>query len=693
MVGTAGDRLFLGSDVVSGVPVELGPIERRQGLYIIGTTGMGKSTLLESLIAQDMDAGFGLCLLDPHGDLVDAVLARVPEARERDVILIDLADGDWPFGLNPFECPDLQDRNLVGRIVSQAVEVFEKIWGELSWGPQLAQILRNSAYTLVQNPGFTMAEMRRLLLDERFRARLVGNVTHPQVREFWELEFGPMRLHDQQQLVRSTLNKVDEFLTPSVYPIMGFGKNTVDFREAMDEGRIVLFRLSQGRVGAATVNLIGSMLVGQLYNAALSRDDVPPSQRRQFNLYADEYERFAIPTFADLLEQARKYAIATTMAHQTRSQLDARARGATLNASNMLVFRVHGEDGEELAKQFDRTPPEASTGTLKRKLAVTQDPITYLISSTHEDEEVRWITSHRLGPWVQVSRSEDLEEKRNVEVPSINFVFRVHDRSLFSARDARVNPKAVGDGLRIMNSYLVDMMEGRIVQGSHDEALRLNQIAVALRGLMDCADGPDVWEAVGLNRDKEPWEKNNFSGMAFIRHLAAMVQDPQPSYASQHRADLVAQRRRVRQDDATPGVGDADVDNLDFHVRWIRKLGKALADAPIVVDSGQWYTEYDKPRTYADVEAEIASNLVGLGMYRARYRIRDGMRTLEGTVKTPEFQRREATADAVARADRIRQHSRTTYCAPVETVVEAIRSRQRDDGRGPGPQRRVPLSE
>lgn len=689
-----GGSFRIGVDLRSGRPVRLGLIDRRQGLYIIGKSGVGKSTLLESLIVQDMEAGHGLCVLDPHGDLVDAVLRNLPASREADVILIDLADSDYPFGLNIFECRDMGDRNLKGRVATQAVEVFEKQWGELSWGPQLAQILRNCAYTLVDNQGYSLADVRRLLLDDKFRADLVKSVSHQQVREFWELEYDPLRAHEQQQLVRSTLNKIDEFLTPAVYPIVGWGKTTIDFRRIMDDGKILLLRLSQGPVGAPTVDLIGSMIVGQFYNAALSRENLPPADRRQFNLYADEYERFATPTFSDLLEQARKYAIATTLAHQTRSQLSDRSRGATLVAGNILVFGVHGEDADELAKQFDRTPPPPEVAGLRPKLSVCQDAIGHLLRSGHEDAEIRWLVQHRLMPWAHLANSETTKDE--VEVPTCAF----GDRGDFMMAKARANPSKIKEGLQLLNSYFVHLMEGRTEYGSHAEALALNGIVEALRGLIGCADGQDVWVPTGWNRTVEPWEKEHFTYALFLRYIAAYVKDPDQAKLGREREAVVARRRRTNGDKEEYGLGDGEVHSLDFHLQWIREIGRRLAQAPIMIDSGQWEPYFDKPRTYSDVEAEIASKLVSLPKYHARYRLLDGTRTVEGIVATPDYRSRSVGAEQLDMIARIRDRSRANYCAPLETVLSAIAQRQSERGGNgddtsiqPRAQRRVRLGD
>lgn len=672
VVDSRGDARFvrLGQDVKTGIDVRLNTAERRQGLYVIGKTGMGKSTLLESLIVQDMEAGLGLCLLDPHGDLVDAVLARVPPDREADVVLLDLADDGYPFGLNLFECADLTDRKLVGRVATQAVEVFEKLWGDISWGPQLAQVLRNCAYTLIANQGYTMTEIRRLLLDSRFRERLVEQVSNPQVREFWKLEYEPMRPHEQLQLVRSTLNKVDEFLTPTVYPIVGLGRTTVDLREVMDTGGILLVKLGIGEVGASAVSLIGSMLVGQIFNAALSRQELPAAERRQFNLYADEYHRFATPAFAELLAEARKYAMATTLAHQFRDQLtDAPNRGATLNAGSLVVFAVHGEDAEELAKQFDRTPPPPEVAGQHPKLSISQDPIGHLVRAGHSDERVRAAVAERLQEWVHARQT-------------------LKEGEVWGAGNYWSGSTAFEIGLRQINDYLVELMEGRLTMGTGAEASKIAGICEVLRGVLQIA--PDARPRQS-GRALLPAETSQ-ALEEYLRQLVAQS-DPAARDAAQEAFILARQSVAPRRDDGQgpqpEQIAHRELFHLDRFVVWLRSLGKALATAPILVDSGQWEPRYEKPRTYADIEAEIASDLVGLPKYRARYRAQ----TAEGTLHTPEFEPRETSAEARAMTERIKERTRQRYCAPIQTVLDSIVERQRGAGPESATKRRIPLEE
>jgi Type IV secretion-system coupling protein DNA-binding domain len=663
------DSVSLGTDVDTGAEVRLGIAERRQGLYIIGKTGTGKTTLLEHLIVQDICAGLGVCVLDPHGDLIDAVLARVPAEREQDVILLDLADSQYPFGLNLFECKDTSDRNLVSRVATQAVEVFEKLWGGTSWGPQLAQVLRNCAYTLIENQGYSLADLRRLLLNAEFRAGLVAKVTNPQVAEFWELEYNPMRAQDQQQIVRSTLNKVDEFLTPTVYPIVGYGRTTMDFREAMDEGAVVLVRLGLGEVGAAPVSLIGSMIVGQIFNAALSRQNIPPSERRQFSLYADEYHRFATPAFAELLAEARKYAVATTLAHQFRGQLtDEANRGATLNAANLIAFGVHGEDAEELAKQFDRTPPAPNVAGLRPKLSVSQNPIEHLVRAGHNNPRVRDIVASELSEWAHASR--------HLPEGNLNWA-RAHQSMPFEDKDILARYKAgrasYSGGLRAFDQYLVELMEGRVELRSRGEAHLLTSLMVELRGVIGFARD---FREPGWNF-RVPFPDESWTALKRFIEVFVGSQVDSDMMVGAARAYLVEVRKEESQSFIRGGakhhVVVGEVNRMEAHLTWARELARLLVESPVMVDSGQFEPYYDRPRSYADVEAEIASKLVALPKFHASCRILNGNRVEEHMIRTPEYIERDGNQ---AELEHFRERTRRDYCIPLASVLDAIRSRQ-----------------
>lgn len=346
----------LGTDTDTGQLVYLPKTARLQGLYIIGMQRMGKSGLLENLIMQDIDQQIGVCVLDPHGELIDHVLARLDPKFEKDVIFLDIKNYQHPFGLNLFTCSDLTNPTEVQKTVDQIMHIFEKLLGVSQDTPLILQYLRSCTYTLIANPGYTMAEIHLLLTDKDCRQQLVAQVKKPQVRTFWR-DYDAMPPAEQRIERSSILRRVDNFLQDLILPIVG-QSTTIDFRRIMDERKILLVKLD--RTLDAVTSLIGSIIVALLLNASTSRQT-----QRQFHLYADEFQNFATEDFAVLLEQAAKWAIGVTMAHQNRSQLElsnkqaeANLKTRTLNVGNLVVFRVP-TDADELAGQFDTTPPPA----------------------------------------------------------------------------------------------------------------------------------------------------------------------------------------------------------------------------------------------------------------------------------------------------------------------------------------------
>lgn len=339
--------------------VYLGSDARKQGTYIVGTTGTGKTTLLLNLVCQDMERGEGLCVLDPHGDFTSDIIERVPKNRLADVVLLDPADGEYPFGLNLFDCNknDPRERDLV---VSTLIDTLYKLF-EHSWGPRMEDLLRHSILTLLYHPEpTTLIDLMLLMVSTKHRTRLsvAGKQKDPILRAFWEEQFDVYSTRERVEVIGSSLNKIGRFIAnPIIRHIVGQPKSTFNLRQIMDEGKILLVNLSKGDIGGDNANFLGAILVNQLLIAALSRRDIPEGQRRPFHLYVDEYQNFATKTFPDLQSEARKYGIDTVVAHQYRDQLDEQNLGSSLNVANLIVLRVSGRDAVEMAPQFDLTPP------------------------------------------------------------------------------------------------------------------------------------------------------------------------------------------------------------------------------------------------------------------------------------------------------------------------------------------------
>ena len=356
---------LLGREIQTGRPVELTAEARRQGVYVIGTTGTGKTTLLQNIAYQDMEAGEGLCVLDPHGDFIDALLLRVPERRKDDVILFAPGDREQvaqPLGLNIFDC-DRNDPQQVMRVVSTVMSTLYKLFA-YSWGPRMEELLRRSILTLMRTPGTTFLELLLLLVSPNHRERFTSALTaqsDAELRHFWEVQF-PLVARDSRavaEVVGSSLNKIGRFLAdPRMLRVVAQQHSAFNMRRIMDEGKILLVNLSKGDLGEDNSSLLGAVLVNLVLTAALQRREIAPADRRQFHLIVDEYQAFATESFPTLQSEARKYAIDVMVAHQYRDQLDDLNKGSTLNVANFIVMRVSGRDSYDLAAQFDNTPPE-----------------------------------------------------------------------------------------------------------------------------------------------------------------------------------------------------------------------------------------------------------------------------------------------------------------------------------------------
>lgn len=325
--------------------------DRRRHMYVIGKTGMGKSTLLENMVIQDIRAGRGLAVVDPHGDLVEKVVKYVPSYRVNDVVYFNPADVDYPIAFNILESIDPTHRHL---IASGLIAVFKKIWVD-SWGPRLEYILRNTILALIEYPGSTLLGVTRMLVDKDYRDKVMAHISDPIVKAFWRDEFSAFNNQFRTEAISPIQNKIGQFLSSSIIRnIVGQSKSTIDMREIMDSGKILLLNLAKGRIGEDNAALLGAMMITKLQLAAMSRIDVPEPERRDFFLYVDEFQNFATESFANILSEARKYRLNLIIAHQYIEQLDEKVRAAVFgNVGTIVTFRVGAADSEFLAKEYE----------------------------------------------------------------------------------------------------------------------------------------------------------------------------------------------------------------------------------------------------------------------------------------------------------------------------------------------------
>lgn len=344
--------------------------DRRRHVYVIGKTGMGKTTLLENMIFSDINAGKGVGVIDPHGDLADAVLNYVPADRTNDVIMFDPSDRDFPIAFNMLET---RDPALNTIIASGLVGIFKKIYAE-SWGPRLEHILRNTILSLLEYPNTTMLGITRILQDRDFRRKVVRKIEDPVVKAFWEKEFEVMQDRFRTEAISPILNKVGQFLSsPIIRNIVGQPKSTVNLRFAMDRGKIIIVNLSKGKLGEDNSALLGAMLITKFQIDAMSRADITEKERKDFYLYVDEFQNFATDSFATILSEARKYRLNLTMANQYIAQMPDEVRDAVFgNVGTILSFQVGFDDAEYLSQQFAEEALPADLVSLSKYTAYTR---------------------------------------------------------------------------------------------------------------------------------------------------------------------------------------------------------------------------------------------------------------------------------------------------------------------------------
>ncbi|HLY61051.1 MAG TPA: type IV secretion system DNA-binding domain-containing protein [Terriglobia bacterium] len=324
--------------------------DRRAHMYVIGKTGTGKSTLIESMVRQDVSAGRGLALFDPHGDLAERVIEWIPEKRKADLIYCNVPDASKPFAFNPLESVPPMKRALAA---SGMLEVFKKIWHD-SWGPRTEHVLRNALLSLFDQPVATLADILRLLDDLSFRKLTASRVHNDQVRHFWLKEFESYPARFRAEVIAPIQNKVGAFLSdPVLNAIVTQPKSAFDLRRVMDDGRILLVNLAKGKIGGDTAALLGTLLVSRIGLTALSRADVPESERRDFYVFLDEFQSFTTLSLANMLSELRKYRVNLILAHQYLSQLDGQVRDAILgNVGTIISFRLGLADAEVIGKEF-----------------------------------------------------------------------------------------------------------------------------------------------------------------------------------------------------------------------------------------------------------------------------------------------------------------------------------------------------
>ncbi len=351
--------------------------DRMRHVYIIGRTGVGKTEIMQNMAIQDIRAGKGVCVVDPHGEFIENVLYAIPKERAEDVVLFEPADMARPFGLNMLDVKNEAQKDFV---VQEMIAIFEKLFPPEVIGPMFEHNMRNVMLTLIadhNDPG-TLVEIPRMFTDPAFQRIYINRVKDPTVLSFWEQEMAKTSDFHKSEMLGYLISKVGRFVENTMMRnIIGQKRNSFDFREIMDNGKILLVNLSKGKIGELNAKLLGLIIVSKLQMAALSRADQPEAERREFYLYVDEFQNFVTDSFATILSEARKYKLGLNIAHQYLSQLTAEKPGSSAqdtkvrdavfgNVGTMVAFRIGVEDAEVMAKEFAPTFSEFDVVNIER---------------------------------------------------------------------------------------------------------------------------------------------------------------------------------------------------------------------------------------------------------------------------------------------------------------------------------------
>lgn len=391
------DGFLLGYNNYRGrkVPIHIKRPDRQRHMYFIGKSGSGKSTELQALALQDIRAGEGVCVVDPHGDMIEYLLGLIPRERIKDVIVFQPYDKDMPVGLNMLESPS---KELIDLTVQDMISIFYKLFPPEMIGPMFEHQMRNVMLTLMadpENPG-TIAEIPRMFSDDEFQKKWVARVTDPVVRSYWEQEMANTSDYHKSEMLGYLISKVGRFVEDAMMRnIIGQARSGFSFRKVMDEQKILLIDLSKGKTGEVNAQLLGLIIVSKLQMAAMARADMPEEERKDFYLYIDEFQNFVTPSIATILSEARKYRLNLVMAHQYMSQVvekgDTEIRDAILgNVGSMFVSRIGPEDTDTFEKIF--------APTFNANDLINSDKFTWYVKMTVDNSQVPPFTMNGLAP-------------------------------------------------------------------------------------------------------------------------------------------------------------------------------------------------------------------------------------------------------------------------------------------------------
>jgi hypothetical protein len=332
------------------IPFGIKRFDRRRHMYVVGKSGGGKSCLLQLLIQNDISRGDGCAVIDPHGDLIDDILRLIPKHRAKDVVIFDPSDTNYPPSFNPMSASKPEFNT---RVALSFLDAFKRVFGS-DWSERMDHVLRYAMLGLLSVPGSNILSLRRMLTDSDFRTEIIRQAKDESVKRFWLRDFMAHRKEFEEGPISRLLNRLDELLsTETMRNILGQSNNLFDFRSFMDSRKIVLLKISKGVLGSDNAQLLGSLLIWKMYEAAMSRADTIAQDREDFYFYIDEFQNFASESFSEILSESRKYRMCLTFAHQYTAQLPPSIKSTIFgNVANLLSFRVGADDAGLVSQEF-----------------------------------------------------------------------------------------------------------------------------------------------------------------------------------------------------------------------------------------------------------------------------------------------------------------------------------------------------
>ena len=420
------EGLFLGKSVYRGLSrdIYLSDADRARHMYIIGKTGVGKSEFMMDMILQDIRAGKGVCFIDPH-DTVEKILEYIPPERAEDVIYFDPFDTERPMGLNMIEAHTEEQKHFVSSSIINLMYKLYDLHKTGIIGPRFEHAIRNAMLTVMSEPGATFIEVVRVLTDAKFVQELLPKIQDPMVKRYWTDQIAQTSDFHKSEVLDYIVSKFGRFITDKMMRnIIGQSESAFDFRQVMDDGKILLINLAKGRIGEENSAFLGLILIPKILIAAMSRQDIPEAERRDFNLYVDEFQNFATPDFATILSEARKYHLNLIVANQFIGQIDEEVKNAVFgNVGTLASFRVGVQDANFLQHEFSPTFSESDLTNVERyhtfvKTIVDNEPMPpFSMDLTRDIDAERKLANPKLAEMIKkLSRLKYGKDKNILEV-------------------------------------------------------------------------------------------------------------------------------------------------------------------------------------------------------------------------------------------------------------------------------------